>query len=49
MNPELWQQVEALYHSAKAIQPTERGAFLASACGDDVELRRENVRSSSEW
>jgi serine/threonine-protein kinase len=41
MNPELWQQIEALYHSAKALEPGERTAFLASACGDDVELRRE--------
>src|SRR5262245_56140370 len=41
MNPELWQHIEALYHSAKALEPSERTAFLASACGDDVEVRRE--------
>src|SRR5262249_52843937 len=41
MNPELWQQIETLYHSAKALEPSERTAFLASACGDDVEVRRE--------
>src|SRR5205823_12176962 len=41
MNPELWQQIEELYHSARAQEPSKRAAFLASACGDDVELRRE--------
>src|SRR5215470_10381318 len=41
MNPEQWQQIETLYHSAKAVEHSERSAFLASACGDDVELRRE--------
>jgi eukaryotic-like serine/threonine-protein kinase len=41
MNPELWQRIETLYHTAKALEPGEQGTFLASACGDDVELRRE--------
>src|SRR5262245_65571277 len=41
MNTEQWQQIEALYHSAKVLEPSQRAAFLASACGDDVELQRE--------
>src|SRR5262249_11239095 len=41
MSPERWQQIEALYHSAKALEPSQRTTFLASACGDDVEVRRE--------
>src|SRR5262245_2268510 len=41
MNPEQWQKIETLYHSAKALKASERTAFLASACGDDVEVRRE--------
>jgi hypothetical protein len=33
--------VEELYHSAAALQPGERDAFLARACNGDEELRRE--------
>ena len=41
MNPERWQQVEKLYHSALEREPAQRAAFLAEACQDDDQLRRE--------
>jgi len=41
MTPERWQQVEALYHAARAQAPDARSTFLAAACAGDVELRRE--------
>jgi Tol biopolymer transport system component len=41
MNSERWQLVERLYHAALECQPEQRGTFLAEACGDDTELRRE--------
>jgi serine/threonine protein kinase/Flp pilus assembly protein TadD len=34
-------RLEQLYHSALQYQPAERGAFLESACGADLGLRRE--------
>jgi len=41
MNPERWKQVEQLYHAALERAPDERAAFLAEACADDSDLRRE--------
>lgn len=41
MNPERWWLVERLYHAALERQPEQRGTFLAEACGDDTDLRRE--------
>ena len=41
MNSERWRLVERLYHTALERQPDERGTFLAEACGDDTDLRRE--------
>lgn len=41
MSPERWQLVEQLFQSALELQPAERQAFLAKACGDDVELKQE--------
>ncbi len=41
MSPERWQQVEQVFQSALELQPAERAAFLAKACGDDAELRHE--------
>src|SRR5437660_1639383 len=41
MNHERWRLVERMYHTALERQPGERGTFLAEACGDDTELRRE--------
>src|SRR5215467_4888193 len=41
MNEQRWQQVETLYHAALEREPGARDAFLAQACADDEELRRE--------
>jgi Tol biopolymer transport system component len=41
MNPERWQQIEALYHAAAARPAGERAAFLAAVCGGDERLRQE--------
>ena len=41
MQPERWSQIEKLYHSAAALQPDDRAAFLERACDGDPELRQE--------
>jgi serine/threonine protein kinase len=41
MNPERWQQIEQLYHSALEQEPEQRNGFLTEACQDDADLRRE--------
>jgi serine/threonine-protein kinase len=41
MNPERWRQIEQLYHSALEQEPEQRNGFLAEACQDDADLRRE--------
>lgn len=41
MNPERWQRIDALLDSALDLPVGDRAAFLASACGDDAELRTE--------
>ena len=41
MNPERWRQIEELYHTAREHEPGKRALFLADACGDDPDLRRE--------
>src|SRR6187551_3047538 len=41
MDAERWQQIERLYHAARARPATERAAFLAEASAGDEELRRE--------
>ncbi|MGH9846520.1 MAG: hypothetical protein ACREEM_48095 [Blastocatellia bacterium] len=41
MPPERWQQIEELYHAALDRAPDERAAFLAEACAEDSDLRRE--------
>ena len=41
MNSERWQRVALLYESVLEREPTERHSFLAEACGDDADLRRE--------
>ena len=41
MDPERWERVKAVYHSALDQDPGERAAFLDHACRDDRELRRE--------
>jgi tetratricopeptide (TPR) repeat protein len=41
MTPERWQRLTDLFESALEHAPTERAAFLASACADDPALREE--------
>jgi serine/threonine protein kinase len=41
MTPQQWQQINDLYHASLEREPAERDAFIAQACGDDEELRRE--------
>ena len=41
MTPERFRQIEELYHSAREREPGRRTAFLAGACKDDEDLRRE--------
>lgn len=41
MPSERWQQIEELYHAALDRAPDERTAFLAEACANDSDLRRE--------
>lgn len=40
MNPERWQQIEALFQAAVERPPQERPAFLTQACAGDEALRR---------
>ena len=41
MDPDRWRHVEELYHAALAHEAGRRMAFLAEACAQDDELRRE--------
>jgi serine/threonine protein kinase/Tol biopolymer transport system component len=41
MNPDRWRQVADVYELALEREPPARGAFLAEACRDDPDLRRE--------
>ena len=41
MQPERWRQIEEIVQSAIDCEPGSRPALLNSACGEDVELRRE--------
>lgn len=41
MSPERWQLIEKIYHLALEREPNRRVSFLAEACADDEELRRE--------
>jgi Tol biopolymer transport system component len=41
VTPERFRQIEELYHSAREREPGRRTAFLAEACKDDEDLRRE--------
>jgi eukaryotic-like serine/threonine-protein kinase len=41
MTPERWREVEQVYQSTVDREPRLRAAFLAEACGNDEELRRE--------
>jgi dipeptidyl aminopeptidase/acylaminoacyl peptidase len=48
MTPARWRQVEELFDSAVGLERTRRAPFLAAACADDEELRRE-VESMLTW
>ena len=41
MSSEHYQRVGDLYYAALELAPEARAHFLAEACGDEVELRRE--------
>ena len=41
MNPDRWNRIQELFHSASDRDPSDRAAFLSSACANDAELRRE--------
>jgi serine/threonine protein kinase len=41
MTPERWRVVDAILRASLSCEPAQRDAFVASACGDDEELRRE--------
>src|SRR5512138_864481 len=41
MTPERWQQISLVYQSALDKAPAARAAFVAEACRDDSDLRRE--------
>jgi len=41
MTSERWQQISRVYQSALGHSPAARGAFVADACRDDSDLRRE--------
>src|SRR5262245_14863393 len=41
MTPDRWQQVATLYEAVLALAPQTRTEYLADACRDDPELRRE--------
>jgi hypothetical protein len=43
MTPDRWAKVESLFHAALASEREDREAFLAEACGGDVELRDQVV------
>ncbi|PWT92937.1 MAG: hypothetical protein C5B55_05450 [Blastocatellia bacterium] len=41
MTPERWQQLKQIFNLALRVAPSERADFLAQACGNDDELRKE--------
>ena len=41
MDPQRWAKIESLYHAALAKGPVERPDYLAAACAQEPELRRE--------
>src|SRR5450631_4086552 len=41
MEPELWRQIEDLYHRALELDASERADFIMSAAGDNERLRQE--------
>src|SRR4051794_5625122 len=41
MEPERWRRIEELYYAALARGPSERSAYVAEACSEDGDLRRQ--------
>jgi serine/threonine protein kinase len=41
MTPERWEQIGELYLAAQEMEAAQRSGFLAQACANDTELRRE--------
>ena len=41
MTPEQWRVVDAILRASLSCERSQRDAFVAQACGDDEELRRE--------
>src|SRR5580704_1213532 len=41
MDPQRWARIESLYHAALDRKPAERPDYLAAACAQEPELRRE--------
>src|SRR6478672_11930109 len=41
MTPERWHRVKGIFQAANERAPGERDVFLASACGDEADLRQE--------
>jgi eukaryotic-like serine/threonine-protein kinase len=41
MDPQRWARIESLYHAALARDPGDRPDYLAAACAQEPELRRE--------
>jgi len=41
MDPQRWARIESLYHAALAKAPGERREYLAVACAQEPDLRRE--------
>ena len=44
MSDDNWSRVKRLFEEARSLAPSERGGFLASACGEDTGLRAEVER-----
>jgi eukaryotic-like serine/threonine-protein kinase len=38
MEPERWQKIEQLYHSALEVELSQRAAFIEQACAGDQSL-----------
>jgi serine/threonine protein kinase len=41
MDSERWRRLEQLYHAALEQEPARRDSFIAGACQEDTDLRRE--------
>lgn len=41
MTPERWKQIEGVFDAVADLAPEEREAYLATACGEDAELRQQ--------